>query len=110
MCKTSVANVGVSVAVSVAVGVLVAEAVAVEVAVGEGVVVSVLVAVSVGSTAMVGKTSGVWLLPALNAKKAITAPIVIKARSPTAHFFTRSTPVFALALQPMVQKQEQKPV
>jgi hypothetical protein len=108
MCKTSVANVGVSVAVSVAVGVLVAEAVAVKVTVGEGVVVGVLVAVSVGRTALVGNTSGVWLLPALKAKTAITAPMNMRARNLTVHFFTRSTPVFALALQPMVQKRKRK--
>ena len=108
ICRTSVANVGVSVGVNVAVGELVAEAVAVKVAVGEGVIVGVLVVVSVGRTALVGNTVGVWLLSTLTAKTAITAPINIKARSPTAHFFTRSTPVFVLAVEHMVQKREQK--
>jgi hypothetical protein len=90
--RISVARVGVLLGVRVAVGVLVA--VGVEVAVAVGVVVGVLVGVSVGRTAIVGGSETTSLLPALNARKAITPPRIRKAVIPNNHFFTRSTPAF----------------
>ena len=92
--RISVARVGVLLGVRVAVGVLVAVGVEVAVAVGVSVVVGVLVAVSVGRTAIVGGSETTSLLPALNARRAITLPRMRKAVIPNNHFFTRSTPAF----------------
>src|SRR5262249_33372445 len=98
-CRMRVANVGVLLGVSVAVGVLVAVAVTVNVVVGVSVAVGVLVAVSVGRTASVG-SSAVESLPLLKARKAVPVPISTRANSPNNHFFTRITPVSALAHLP----------
>lgn len=98
--KMSVARVGVWLGVRVAVGVLVAVGVEVPVAVRVGVIVGVLVGVSVGRTAIVGNSEMTSLLPILKARRAITPPRMTRAVIPNNHFFTRSTPIFALAHLP----------
>jgi hypothetical protein len=95
--RMRVASVGVLLGVCVAVGVFVAVGVRVTVAVSVGVIVAVLVAVSVGRTAIVGSSATDSPLPILKARRAITLPTDTKARNPSIHFFTRRTPVSALA-------------